>query len=282
METLSHENELEICPIIYSLKIVSRKWVLPILCELNKKKSLRYSELKRQINGVTNMALTQALKELIEHGLIHREQFNEIPPHTEYSLTEEGAALLPSLYSLAKWGMIQMEQSDRECSCLERCYASHYEYLPTDREPEILKYPSSYNEKYEKYFTKIEQMADDNNKDILFKIEHFLLAMIRILTEDGEDETRWTMTYYFRKDTPDILQHERPQYKILRHLFNEGQTSGIITQELDFVYFADEFSKIITGMVSEWLMSKCSYDIIEHNRPMIHWLCQSLSQRNTP
>ena len=48
--------------------------------------------------------LTSTLRDLEEYGIVHREQFNEIPPHVEYSLTEKGKALLPAFLELAKWG----------------------------------------------------------------------------------------------------------------------------------------------------------------------------------
>ncbi|WP_269148793.1 winged helix-turn-helix transcriptional regulator [Fictibacillus phosphorivorans] len=65
---------------------------------------MRYNELKRQVDGITNMVLSQSLKEMEKQGLIVRKQFMEIPPRVEYSLTEAGEALIPSLKSLAEWG----------------------------------------------------------------------------------------------------------------------------------------------------------------------------------
>lgn len=47
------------------------------------------------LKGITNASLTKALRELESDGLIKREQFNEIPPHVEYSLTEKGNDLQP-------------------------------------------------------------------------------------------------------------------------------------------------------------------------------------------
>lgn len=47
---------------------------------------------------ITNTMLTNTLRDLEELGIIHREQFNEIPPHVEYSLTEKGKALLPVFF----------------------------------------------------------------------------------------------------------------------------------------------------------------------------------------
>lgn len=53
---------------------------------------------------ITNTMLTNTLRDLEELGIIHREQFNEIPPHVEYSLTEKGKALLPVFFEISKWG----------------------------------------------------------------------------------------------------------------------------------------------------------------------------------
>lgn len=53
---------------------------------------------------ITNTMLTNTLRDLEELWIIHREQFNEIPPHVEYSLTEKGKALLPVFFEISKWG----------------------------------------------------------------------------------------------------------------------------------------------------------------------------------
>ena len=50
------------------------------------------------------MMLTQSLKELELNGIINREQFVEIPPRVEYSLTDNGKELIPALKALANWG----------------------------------------------------------------------------------------------------------------------------------------------------------------------------------
>ena len=49
--------------------------------------------------------LTNSLRELEADGLVSRIQFNEIPPHVEYSLTEKGNALLPIFYEMTMWGL---------------------------------------------------------------------------------------------------------------------------------------------------------------------------------
>lgn len=85
------------CAVIHALEIIGRKWRLPIIWELSAQESMRYNELKRHLNGITNIMLTRALQGLEEHGLVNRIEYNQIPPHVEYSLTESCRELLPAL-----------------------------------------------------------------------------------------------------------------------------------------------------------------------------------------
>ncbi|KSU85484.1 MULTISPECIES: winged helix-turn-helix transcriptional regulator [Fictibacillus] len=94
----------EDCPLTFALTLIGSKWRLPIIWALWNGKILRYNELKRRIDGITNMVLSQSLREMENQGLILRKQYMEIPPRVEYSLTKDGEALIPSLESLAKWG----------------------------------------------------------------------------------------------------------------------------------------------------------------------------------
>lgn len=99
------------CPIIYALDLIGQKWKLPILWYLFQKDAIRYNELKRSVNGITNMMLTKSLQELEGHGLVNRVQYETIPPKVEYSLTERGKALIPALDALYAWGKEQLEIS---------------------------------------------------------------------------------------------------------------------------------------------------------------------------
>ena len=92
------------CPMRRTLELLSGKWRTHIIYELCKKPSCRFGELKKSIPKITSTMLTSTLRDLEELGIVHREQFNEIPPHVEYSLTEKGKQLLPVFTELAKWG----------------------------------------------------------------------------------------------------------------------------------------------------------------------------------
>lgn len=101
--TVSPEH-VKKCAVIQALEIIGGKWRLPIIWELSAQKSIRYNELKRRLNGITNIMLTRALQGLEAHGLVNRIEYNKIPPHVEYSLTESCKELLPALEIINQWG----------------------------------------------------------------------------------------------------------------------------------------------------------------------------------
>ncbi len=99
-----YKSNLDNCPLTFALNFIGGKWRLPIIWALYKNGTMRYNELKRSIEGITNMMLTQSLKELEVNGIINRKQFMEVPPRVEYSLTDNGESLIPALKALASWG----------------------------------------------------------------------------------------------------------------------------------------------------------------------------------
>lgn len=92
------------CPITPLLLILQGKWKNQVLYELCIKEPIRFGELKKNLSGITNTMLTNALRELENDGLISREQFNEIPPRVEYSFTQKGRDLMPVFYAMMNWG----------------------------------------------------------------------------------------------------------------------------------------------------------------------------------
>lgn len=122
-ESMQSTEEL-LCPIRYLMNIFSGKWKLPIVCMLSGKKPLRYSTIKRRLGDITNVMLAQSLKELETAGVVHREQYNEIPPRVEYMLTEKGKSVLPALVQLAEWAVGAM-QNESVCGVLcTKCQAT--------------------------------------------------------------------------------------------------------------------------------------------------------------
>ena len=72
-----------ICPLTHALDLIGGKWRLPIIWALSQNETLRYNELKRKIDGITNMMLSQCLKDMEAYGLVKRQQFMEIPPRVD-------------------------------------------------------------------------------------------------------------------------------------------------------------------------------------------------------
>lgn len=68
----------------YLLQVISGKWKLPILCILTRKEVVRFNELKRELNGISNMSLSNCLQELEQYKIINRVQYLEMPPRVEY------------------------------------------------------------------------------------------------------------------------------------------------------------------------------------------------------
>ena len=82
-------------PLEYFLQCVGGKWKMRILWALKEEGSLRYRLIRNKVAGITDMMLSQSLRELTECGLTIRRQFQEIPPRVEYEITAAGRALLP-------------------------------------------------------------------------------------------------------------------------------------------------------------------------------------------
>ena len=64
---------------------------------------LRFSALKRSVEGITQRMLTLTLRNLERDGLLVRHYFPEVPPRVEYELTGRGASMLPALEGFTSW-----------------------------------------------------------------------------------------------------------------------------------------------------------------------------------
>jgi len=92
------------CPFEYALSIVGGKWRGLAIFYLGRYGVMRYSELRRTLEGITQKMLTQTLRFLEAEGIITRTVYPVVPPKVEYQLTEKGIKLLPILDALQEWG----------------------------------------------------------------------------------------------------------------------------------------------------------------------------------
>jgi DNA-binding HxlR family transcriptional regulator len=91
------------CPSRVVLDHVSSKWGTLVLLALAEGDPLRWSELRRRAEGVSEKMLAQTLRILEGDGLVHRDARPVVPPHVEYSLTPEGEELAQRLVPLMDW-----------------------------------------------------------------------------------------------------------------------------------------------------------------------------------
>ena len=96
-------------PVDYVLKMIGGTWKAPILWRL-KKKTLRYSELEKDIPHISQKMLTRALKDLESYGLVSKKVFPAVPPHTEYSLTEKGRKVVKTVAQIRDLGIELMKE----------------------------------------------------------------------------------------------------------------------------------------------------------------------------
>lgn len=88
--------------------MIGGKWKAVILWRLSEQPH-RFGELKRQLPGISERILINQLREMQRDGLITRQDFQEVPPRVEYSITSLGRTLNDALCPLSEWGL-QHEQ----------------------------------------------------------------------------------------------------------------------------------------------------------------------------
>ena len=100
---LIKKENLPECPVATTVELIGSKWKLLILKYLLNK-TMRYNELKREIDGISQKVLTSTLKSMVEDGIVIRTSYPEVPPRVEYSLSEIGESMRPVIDVMADWG----------------------------------------------------------------------------------------------------------------------------------------------------------------------------------
>lgn len=100
---MSKVKEKTLCPVTATLQLIGGRWKTIILYTLTAG-TKRFGEIAVRIPDISRKVLTEQLKELEADGLILREQYKEIPPRVEYSLTDLGKSLSSVIRELEIWG----------------------------------------------------------------------------------------------------------------------------------------------------------------------------------
>ncbi|MFD7533424.1 winged helix-turn-helix transcriptional regulator [Streptomyces sp. NPDC059849] len=81
---------------------VANKWALLIINVLGTR-TLRFTELRTEVEGISHKMLTQTLRGLERDGVVHRTVYATVPPRVEYRLTEAGEALRETVNGMCAW-----------------------------------------------------------------------------------------------------------------------------------------------------------------------------------
>ncbi|GAB4032566.1 winged helix-turn-helix transcriptional regulator [Spirosoma jeollabukense] len=98
------------CPIRHILARFSDKWSTLSIFHLGDAGTLRFNELMKRIDGISQRMLTVTLRTLERDGLITRRIYAEIPPRVEYQLTDLGRSLLVQIIELGDWASNHSDQ----------------------------------------------------------------------------------------------------------------------------------------------------------------------------
>ena len=91
-------------PIREILDRVGDKWSLYIIATLNDG-PMRFTEIKRRVNGISQRMLTLTLRSLERDGLLTRKAYKSVPLRVDYQLTPLGASLLQPISELLSWAL---------------------------------------------------------------------------------------------------------------------------------------------------------------------------------
>ena len=109
---LNEQRIIDICGMAVALRVIGGRWKPAILCRLVNS-TMRYSELKKSIEGISERMLVAQLRELEQDGVVRRVVYAEVPPRVEYEITELGQTMRPMLKVMADWGNMHRDLNDQ-------------------------------------------------------------------------------------------------------------------------------------------------------------------------
>ncbi|ANN15202.1 HxlR family transcriptional regulator [Amycolatopsis orientalis] len=99
------------CPSRTVIEVLANKWALYVLGAIRRyERPMRFSELRRLLDGITQKMLTQTLRSLERDGLIRREVYPTVPPRVEYGLTPLGVDVGKLTNAVAEWAVENVDQ----------------------------------------------------------------------------------------------------------------------------------------------------------------------------
>jgi len=105
-------NPVDGCPITAAVAAIGGKWKLIIIYRLGEGPR-HFAGLRRLLPGISHKVLTEQLRELVDDGLVVRNETGPVPAPVEYELTEYGKTALPLAREIDRWGAAHLERSMR-------------------------------------------------------------------------------------------------------------------------------------------------------------------------
>ena len=114
METTLRWDALKAnCPTRQVLAQIADKWTMLVITALEGDEAVRFSELRRRIEGVSQKMLTQTLRALEREGLVSRTVYPTVPVTVEYRLTALGQSLTDAVDAIRDWAYGHMPEIER-------------------------------------------------------------------------------------------------------------------------------------------------------------------------
>ena len=96
-------EEMPACPVATTVQLIGSKWKILIIRNLMGR-PWRFSELKKDLDGISQKVLTDCLRSMEEDGIVTRTVYPEVPPRVEYALSELGESMRPIIKAMEIWG----------------------------------------------------------------------------------------------------------------------------------------------------------------------------------
>ena len=114
---MAYEKKIPVdldCPLRLTMSLIDSKWKSCILDELRSGEALRPSELHRRLPEAAPRVLDIQLKEMADDGLVDKTIYAELPPRSEYVITDLGRSLLPIIDAMLRWGEEHFDVFERK------------------------------------------------------------------------------------------------------------------------------------------------------------------------
>ena len=114
---MAYEKKIPVdldCPLRLTMSLIESKWKSCILDELRDGRAQRPTEIHKCLPEAAPRVLDIQLREMVEDGLVVKTIYPELPPRSEYRITDLGLSLIPIIDMMLKWGEEHFEVFEKK------------------------------------------------------------------------------------------------------------------------------------------------------------------------